>query len=260
MSHGKATQARADLRVEHLNQLEVFRRPGKKHPKTARGRATRAKMMSAAREVFGQSGYSGARVVDIVSRAEVAFGTFYSYFSDKDDVLAALLEPVVEELFIATRAPYLDAEDPQTVVRDAIQRYTDIYWEYRDLMRVLIEATTLDSRFADVWFEIRSCFLARIVRNIERAQAMGMAAPMNPVLEASALGGMVEAFCWVWFAMGGERQHGRRLASPADRDEMVDVLAKLWSAGIFSSGYERGQVARASDVAQGASQSGSAQR
>lgn len=212
---------------------EVLRRPDAKVPKTPRGERTRQKVFDAARVVFDRQGFAGSRVSDIVEGAGIALGTFYRYFHDKTDVLAALLEDVFEELYAAARAPYADADRPEAVLRQSIHRYMDVYYENRDLMRVLMEATTVDRDFAGLWFEIRGHFLVRVVRNVERAQEAGAAARMNPVLEASALGGMLENLCWVWFAMGGERMGGERLLERVDLDEMVDVATRLWISALY---------------------------
>lgn len=214
----------------------VLQRSRAKAPKTARGERTRAKVVDSAREIFDSDGYAGARIVDIVEHADVALGTFYSYFDDKTDVLATLLEQVFEELYDAARAPYLDSEEPEAVLRASIDAYVRVYHQNHDLMRTLMEAITVDQQFADLWFEIRGHFLRRVVHNIERAQAAGLARPLNPVLEASALGGMLENFCWIWFAMGGERHGGEPLVADLDLDEAVEVLANLWVSALFDGG------------------------
>lgn len=214
---------------------QALQRVRTKVPKTPRGARTRVTILSSAREIFDRRGYGAARITDIAERAGIALGTFYTYFDDKDDVLAALLETVFDDLYAAARAPYLDTDQPETVLRQSIHDYMAVYHENRDLLGTLIEATSVDKQFADLWFEIRGHFLKRVMLNVERAQATGLAAPMNVLLEASALGGMLENFCWVWFAMGGERQDGKPMLSHVDFDEMVEVITKLWIGALFTA-------------------------
>lgn len=216
------------------NYSQILRRIRTKVPKTARGRRTRDKVLASAREIFAADGYAGTRVTDITEHAGIALGSFYSYFDDKGDVLAALLEPVFEELYEATRAPYLDTDDPEAVLRTSVHAYMSVYHANADLMRTLMEATTVDEPFANLWFEIRAHFLQRIVRNIELAQRSGLATPMNPVIEGSALGGMLENACWIWFAMGGERSGGKPMLEEVDFDEVVAVVTKLWVSALFN--------------------------
>lgn len=58
----------------------------------ARGEATRRKLLAAGAEVLPDRGYHELRVDDIVAAAGVSHGTFYRYFSGKDDFFRALGE------------------------------------------------------------------------------------------------------------------------------------------------------------------------
>ncbi|MHB8892934.1 MAG: TetR/AcrR family transcriptional regulator [Candidatus Limnocylindrales bacterium] len=61
-------------------------------PGSARREATRQRVLDAAREVFAERGVIGGTVEDICERAGFTRGAFYSNFTDKDDVLAAVIE------------------------------------------------------------------------------------------------------------------------------------------------------------------------
>src|SRR3954462_8056734 len=54
----------------------------------------RAKLLEAARKVFAEKGYGAATARDIVRETDLASGTFYNYFDDKEDVFRALLEQI----------------------------------------------------------------------------------------------------------------------------------------------------------------------
>jgi AcrR family transcriptional regulator len=60
---------------------------GKREQTKARNRAV---ILDAARAVFVEIGYDAATVRDIVGRTDLAPGTFYNYFPDKQSVLVAL--------------------------------------------------------------------------------------------------------------------------------------------------------------------------
>ncbi|MEA2216247.1 MAG: hypothetical protein QOK19_1808 [Solirubrobacteraceae bacterium] len=223
--------APAEPGLSHLP--EILRRSLNKQPKTRRGQRTRINILESARFVFARDGYSATRISDITKAADVALGTFYGYFDDKTEVFGAVVEPVYQLLYRAARSPYLDSQSTSDVLRQSLRDYMVVYYEHRDIMRVLMEATTVDDRFATVSFEVRSHFVSRIRRNLERAQEAGLAEPMHPLLEGSALGGMVESFCWTWFAMGGEREGGSPVLDEVAFDDMVDVLTRLWTRAVF---------------------------
>lgn len=65
-----------------------------KKPRTARGTATRARILEAAESVFAEHGYTEASIVRITEQAGVGQGTFYLYFSSK----LAVFEELVEDL------------------------------------------------------------------------------------------------------------------------------------------------------------------
>lgn len=64
----------------------------------------RAAILAAAARVFADLGYEAATVRDIVGATELAAGTFYNYFPDKESVLRSLLEEKVSELQARSRA------------------------------------------------------------------------------------------------------------------------------------------------------------
>ncbi len=65
--------------------------PGDGH-RSARREATRGRILDAAREVFAERGVFGGSVEDICERAGFTRGAFYSNFTDKDDVVGAVIE------------------------------------------------------------------------------------------------------------------------------------------------------------------------
>jgi len=60
--------------------------------------ANRAAILDAARAVFADVGYGGASVRDIIRRTELASGTFYNYFPDKESLFRAVLEQSAEKV------------------------------------------------------------------------------------------------------------------------------------------------------------------
>jgi AcrR family transcriptional regulator len=88
--------------------------------------ANRAAILESARAVFAELGYGQASVRDIVRRTDLAAGTFYNYFPDKESVLRALVEDnsaVVQERLREARAR---AETMEDFVRDGYR----VYFEY----------------------------------------------------------------------------------------------------------------------------------
>ncbi len=60
--------------------------------------ANRAAILAAARAVFAELGYGSATVRDVVRRTDLASGTFYNYFPDKESLFRAVLEESAEKV------------------------------------------------------------------------------------------------------------------------------------------------------------------
>lgn len=60
-------------------------------PSTVKGQTTRRRILEAAEREFGTAGYHRVSVGSIMARADAGVGTFYLYFSSKNDVLRAVV-------------------------------------------------------------------------------------------------------------------------------------------------------------------------
>ena len=82
------TRPDPDARASSVDVADVT---GDAH-RSPRREATRQRILDAAREEFAERGVIGGSVEDICERAGFTRGAFYSNFTDKDDVLDALVE------------------------------------------------------------------------------------------------------------------------------------------------------------------------
>src|SRR6266571_3864555 len=58
----------------------------------------RAQLLEAARQVFLERGYQDATISEIVQVADIAMGTFYLHFRDKEELLVALAQDTLQVL------------------------------------------------------------------------------------------------------------------------------------------------------------------
>src|ERR1035438_7418847 len=66
----------------------------------AQGRETVRKLLEAGMVEFEDRGFHGVRVDDVVRRAGISHGTFYLYFSNKEDLFKALLKDALHDMEI----------------------------------------------------------------------------------------------------------------------------------------------------------------
>jgi AcrR family transcriptional regulator len=94
--------------------------PGKREQTKA---ANRQAILSAARAVFADIGYGAASVRDIVRRTDLASGTFYNYFPDKESVLRALVDEAATEINARTHAARASARTLEEFVASGFRAY-----------------------------------------------------------------------------------------------------------------------------------------
>lgn len=121
------TEVKPDVSAETTGELRKPRINEK-----ARQR-TRSKLLRAARLVMGRKGIEATAINDITEEAELSFGSFYNYFSSKEEVARAVFIDdalaMIEELDATTCPSSCIAERVGVNIRRTIHRgLTDPVW------------------------------------------------------------------------------------------------------------------------------------
>ena len=187
---------------------------------------TEAALLRAAEEVFAAKGFVDATVADVVDRANVSRGTFYLYFTNKDDIFAKLMSRVVDDMFVisATRQP--------GTVRERIEAgnraFLETFKRHRKLMRSILQVASLDPAMAKILNNLRSQFAERARRQLERGVSMGKCHPLDPAIASYALVLMVEFFAYSWLSFG----FGPKSAK-LDVETVAMELSRLWYRAVY---------------------------
>jgi len=99
--------------------------------------ANRQAILDAATEVFADLGFGAASVRDIVRRTDLAAGTFYNYFPDKDSVLRAVLEDAAARIAARVQAARHEARDLEGFVGNGFRAYYEVVAADRRLLHLL---------------------------------------------------------------------------------------------------------------------------
>jgi AcrR family transcriptional regulator len=190
-------------------------------PQTGKGQARKAELLAAARRVFERHGFLEARVADIVAEAEVAQGTFYSYFESKDVVFQAVVEGVVDSMLDEVSTPYREPDaTPLQRVRAGLRRYIDVYRANAPIIALMEQVGTFTPEMRRAQLHIREAWLAQVERGVKRQQAEGIADPdVDAHMMVQVLGAMAEHTCYVWFTLG----------EPYDEEQVLDALTTAWA-------------------------------
>lgn len=182
-----------------------------------RARRTREQLLSAARAIFAQKGYSHATVADIVAEAGRGHGTFYLYFTDKRDVFAALLHEEIDSLASQSKAIWRP-ENPTRSVWATVYRFLEEFGENKDLWLLLDQLATGDERFAELRNEWRETFVRRIRRGIDISAGEAVEG-LDSRLLAEVLAAMVDEIARVLHIEG----------RPYDNGEVALHITSLWA-------------------------------
>jgi AcrR family transcriptional regulator len=98
----------------------------------------RAKLLAAARKVFSEKGLGEATARDIVRETDLASGTFYNYFEDKNDAFRALISELADKARAVVRAQRrVPRRSLEERVESAYRAYFELVIEERELFEVL---------------------------------------------------------------------------------------------------------------------------
>jgi AcrR family transcriptional regulator len=189
-------------------------------PLSARGTRTRTALVEAAREVFERDGFLAARITDITALAGVAAGSFYTYFTSKEDVFAAVMAEVQEEMLHPGLREVGDRDDPLAVIESANRAYLAAYRRNARLMALMEQVAHIDEEFRRLRLRRARAFEQRNAAAIAELQRRGLAAAdLDPRLAARGLSAMVSRVAYLRYVMG----HGNESV-----ESLVRTLTALW--------------------------------
>ncbi len=189
-------------------------------PRRADATRNRAALVAAARRVFERDGYVRARITDIADEAGVAHGSFYSHFDGKQEIFAAVMAEVEEEMLHPGPALTAGGGDAVAVIAAANLAYLEAYRRNARLMALLEQVATVDEDFRELRLQRTAAFLTRNARAIRRLQRAGLADQgLDADLASLALSSMVSRSAYFAFVLD---------QAPADVDRLADTLTRLW--------------------------------
>ena len=108
----------------------------------AQGRETVRKLLEAGMIEFEDRGFQGVRVDDVVRRAGISHGTFYLYFSNKEDLFKALLRDALHDMeIVAGDFPVVTNDEASLVMlRQWVRKFFAAYAAHGTVLRVLSSA------------------------------------------------------------------------------------------------------------------------
>ena len=180
------------------------------------------RILKAAETVFAEKGFARAKVSDIANLAEVAEGTVYEYFENKEDLLLSIPKKRFEQ-FLEELPDTFEIKTPLRKLRRFIRYYFSLFLTKREFLKVFLLQIQLNKRFYDTKAYATFRRYTQVLENIiEEGKGDGSFHPdVNPrVFRNMFLGAFSHlALRWLIFGKGSETDKMKEI------DQVTDLLS-----------------------------------
>jgi len=165
---------------------------------STKGQATRLAIEDAARKLFAERGFHGTTLADITSAAGKSPAAFYRYFTDKEDLLAALADSFLDQARDELSQPPIDGD----YFVSAVATYWKTFKPNIGIMIGVDQLAATEPRFTLLRARFRRFGTDIVKSSVRRAQQQGYAAELDADHIALAIALLFERFTSVSLAEG----------------------------------------------------------
>ena len=200
---------------------------------TTKGQQTQHAIERSARKLFAEKGFHGTTLADITSAAGKSPAVFYRYFTDKEDLLAALAESFLHNVLtpsgLSLHLP--DSPTDDAFFTSVVTGYWNMFKQNIGIMIAVAQLAATQPRFANVQNEFRRFGIDIVAASVRRAQQQGYGSGLNPEHTAAAIGLLFESFTTVFVGASGLGSVG---VSISDHDAIA-TLSTIWKKTLYGA-------------------------
>lgn len=202
--------------------------PGPSETLSAKGRQTRDALEQAARKLFAERGFHGTTLGDITSAAGKSPAAFYRYFTDKEDLLAALAKSFLRDVVTPSglRLSLPESPDDDAFFTAVVTGYWTMFKQNIGIMIAVAQLAATQPRFAQVQNEFRRFGIDIVAASVHRAQEQGYATELNPEHTAAAIALLFENFTTVFV---GSSSIGVQM----NDQDAIATLSRIWKKTLY---------------------------
>lgn len=203
------------------------RRPSVQSPVllSARGRVSRAKLKSAARELLNERGFRSLRVQDIAERANVANGLFYHYFHDLREIVAEIARDFFAEV-LEDQQPELDDQHHYDWIFGKLRSAVERFARNPGILACLFGLAGDYEEFDQIWKENAHAWNLSLANYLKTRAGMD---DVNTERMAFMLGAMTEGVIYQALI----RRTEDLLEFGGKPEDIADVLAVMCYRAVF---------------------------
>lgn len=180
-----------------LSELAEKKSPHNKHQK----------IIEAAIAVFAKKGFYNSTVADVAREADVADGTIYLYFKNKDDLLISIFEYSMDIFIQAALKELTKSTDPRDKLKGFVTLHLRLVQKNQDLAQVIQIELRQSSKFIKEYANEKFFSYLDIVQGIvEEGQKAGQFKQnLDPVILKRAIFGAIDEMALEWVLMKRKR-------------------------------------------------------
>jgi len=174
-------------------------KPAPRRPRRyLRSRITRKLILDTALEVFLSEGYAKTTIAKISQQAKVGYGTVYSHFKGKDDILNKVVDNVLAEFYNLLEVPFapVSQDEARKAYYELVLTSFRLAEQHRPIMKVYQEALGQSKSIANHWYNIKDHFIENAARSFNYSQEKGLAKEFDIETVAKAYILLVDRFIW----------------------------------------------------------------
>jgi len=190
-----------------------------------RSRITRNLILETAQKVFLTDGYSKTTIAKISEMANVGYGTVYSHFKGKDDILGRVVDNVLEEFYALLNIEFAptNVKEARDIFHNIMLSVFKLSEQHRPIMKVYQQALGQSEAIVAHWQGVQDYFIKNTKVSIIFSQKKGFAKQFDAVIGSRAYILLVDRF--IWEVVNGKVDNVEHLA---------DVLTDMVFQGFFN--------------------------
>lgn len=192
--------------------------------KNRKAQATRQRLVEAAQKMFAENGFQHCTMKDIITAADVGYGTAYVYFPNKDTLFCEVIDTYLQRMLDVAGIPFAPASVDDAV--EKIEKQTEAFlqaaYEHREVFIIIEEAIRHSSIVENKWQTVREHFIKGIMKDIEYVQQAGLAKQLDIALIAES-----------WFRLNEQVLFSLVKKEQADIAHVARTIVTLYTTGLY---------------------------